>query len=387
MTSSPPEHRWTSRPLVALLLRLAILVVPLACAVVVPVLLSRLVTQPETTGRSALWWAALIAVSTATLLAVDRAARRLLPLTAMLRLGLVFPDRAPSRLRMALRSGSTRELRQRMADVSALPPDAEPAAAAARILGLAATIGAHDRFTRRHSERVRAFTDLLAVELGLLEGERDRLRWAALLHDLGKVAVAPAILNKPGSLDDDEWRLVREHPAAGGSLAAPIAPFLGPWFNAIAQHHERWNGSGYPRGLRGEHISLGARIVAVADSFEVMTSSRSYRRPMSAEAARAELVRCGGEDFDPEVVRALLSMSLGRIRLALGPLAWVVQAPLAAGGQSADAAFVPEHVLPDGAALHPAAVPHPAYGHHPAWDAGARGDDAVEVALAPDEQR
>jgi hypothetical protein len=107
---------------------------------------------------------------------------------------------------------------------------------------------------------------------------------------------------------------------------------------------------------------------------------------MSAEAARAELVRCGGEDFDPEVVRALLSMSLGRIRLALGPLAWVVQAPLAAGGQSADAALVPEHVLPDGAALHPLAAPHPAYGDHPAWGTG-RGDEALEVALAPDEQR
>ena len=386
MTSSPTEHRWVSRPLVALLLRTAILVVPLAAAVAAPVALSRLLPRPESTGREIAWWLLLVAVSTATLLAVDRAARRLLPLTALLRLGLIFPDRAPSRLRLALRSGSTRELRRRMADVQALHPEAEPSAAAARILGLAASIGAHDRFTRRHSERVRAFADLLALELGLFEGDRDRLRWAALLHDLGKLGVEPGILNKTGLLDEDEWRVIREHPATGGRLAAPLAPFLGRWYPAIGQHHERWNGSGYPHGLVGEQISYGARIVAVADAFEVMTSSRSYRRPMSAEAARTELVRCGGSDFDPDVVRALLSMSLGRIRLALGPLAWVAQAPLAAGGGSADVSLDVTPALPDGASLHAASVPHPALGPHPAWDSSDQAG-AEAMALPPEDQR
>jgi 3-hydroxyisobutyrate dehydrogenase-like beta-hydroxyacid dehydrogenase len=248
-------------------------------------------------------------------------ARRLAPLAALLELSLLFPDRAPSRFALALRAGSTRQLTQ------ALAGEREPASAARDVVRLLTSIARHDRDTRRHTERVRAYTDLLGEALRLSPAERDRLRWAALLHDLGKVTVDPRVLGKPSRLDEDEWQLVRRHPAAGAELAAGLEPFLGEWFSAIGQHHERWDGSGYPEGLAGEQIGRAARIVAVADSFEVMTTGRSYRAARDAASARAELVACSGTQFDPTVVRALLDVSLSRLERVLGPLAFLGPRP------------------------------------------------------------
>jgi putative nucleotidyltransferase with HDIG domain len=203
-----------------------------------------------------------------------------------------------------------------------------PADAAAQLVGLLAGLAAHDPRTRGHCERVRAYNDLLAEELGLPEADRDRLRWAALIHDIGKLKVSRRVLNKPSTLTDREWEESRQHPIRGAEIAAPLSDWLGPWALAIAEHHEHWDGTGYPRGLAGADISLGARIVGVADAFEVMTSPRPYRKPMSAAAAREELASCAGTHFDPHVVRALLNVSLGRLRRAMGPIAWFAQVPL-----------------------------------------------------------
>ncbi|MDQ1424928.1 MAG: hypothetical protein QOD72_2426, partial [Acidimicrobiaceae bacterium] len=179
-------------------------------------------------------------------------------------------------------------------------------------------------------ERVRAYTALIAEELKLPAEEIEKLRWAGLLHDLGKLEVPSGILNKKGALDDHEWELVKAHPAAGARIAAPLAGWLGDAFRAIAEHHERWDGAGYPQNLAGEDISLGGRIVSVADAFDVMTAARSYKRPNSPSWARAELVRCAGTQFDPVVVRAFLNVSLGRLRWTMGPLSWIAQLPLLA---------------------------------------------------------
>ena len=126
--------------------------------------------------------------------------------------------------------------------------------------------------------------------------------------------VHPDILNKDGTLSAEEWELIHRHPIDGARIAAPLRSWLGPWVDAIEHHHERWDGRGYPHGLAGTDISMAARVVAVADAFEVMTAARSYRRPVSAAAARDELVRCAGSHFDPMVVRAFLNVSLGRQR-------------------------------------------------------------------------
>jgi hypothetical protein len=129
----------------------------------------------------------------------------------------------------------------------------------------------------------------------------------------------------------------------GARIAEPLLPWLGPWGHAIEQHHERYGGGGYPHALSGAEISLSARIVSVADSFEVMTAARSYKKPMSVPAARRELAACAGEQFDPAIVRAFLSLSLGRLWWTVGPMSWTALAPILgpvqrASGQLAAAA-------------------------------------------------
>ena len=271
------------------------------------------------------WWLVLVSASAAAALAVDRLARRLLPLTAMLQMTMVFPDRAPSRFRVALRSSNVAELRRRVAAASR--GDADLTEAAGLIISLANAINDYDRRLRGHSERTRAYADVLAAELGVPEEGRDRLRWAALLHDVGKIELPLEVLNKPGPLDPEERELVKRHPLLGMRVAAPLVPWLGEWAETIEHHHEWWDGSGYPRGLRGEQIALGARIVAVADAFDVMTTGRPYQAAKSPEEARREVARMAGKQFDPAVARALMNVSLGRLRWSMGPVAWLGQIP------------------------------------------------------------
>jgi putative nucleotidyltransferase with HDIG domain len=261
-------------------------------------------------------------------LVVERAARRVLPLAVLLQLSLAFPDRAPSRFTMARTAGNVRRLEERIDRAKQTGVEDDPAKAARQILELVAALSAHDRKTRGHSERVRAYTDMLAGELDLSERDRDRLRWAALLHDIGKLRVPGRILNKAGKPDRFEWERLQAHPAAGAAIAEPLFPWLDRWATTIVQHHERFDGRGYPAGLEGEEISLGARIVSVADSFEVMTAARAYKRPMTPPAARRELARCAGSQFDPAVVRLFLDISIGRLWWTVGPASWVAVTPV-----------------------------------------------------------
>jgi putative nucleotidyltransferase with HDIG domain len=269
----------------------------------------------------------VLAVPMFVLVLTDRLARKAMPLAVLLKMTMVFPDRAPKRLAIARKAGNTRDLARRVEAAKVHGVDDEPVVAAEKILALAAALNAHDRLTRGHSERVRAFTDLIADELGLPESDRDRLRWSALLHDIGKLAVHSHILNKPGPLSDDEWAAVRNHPLEGAKLTAPLAGWLGPWANTIAEHHEKYDGTGYPYGLVGQQISYGGRIVAVADSYDTMTAVRSYKRAMTPQAARRELADCAGNHFDPKVVRAFLDVSIGRLRAVAGPLSWAGSLP------------------------------------------------------------
>lgn len=323
----PAENRWRGRPVLSAALVGVAHIVPIAAAVGASALLSRRLPAPEGVSETVLTWVALLAVSTIVLFVVGRLARRLLPLAALLKLSMLFPDRAPQRLAVARRAGSIRDLEERLAAARTAGLNDEPAQAAEKILTLVGALHAHDRRTRGHSERVRMFVDLLAEELKLPAVDRDRLRWAALLHDIGKLDIDPEVLNKPDKLDAEQWRVIHDHPAAGARLARPLQAFLGPWALAIDQHHERWDGAGYPRGLTGERMSLGARIVGVADGFEVMTGVRPYKRPMSVATAREELTRHSGTQFDPAVVRAFLNVSIGRVRWGVGPLCWIAQVP------------------------------------------------------------
>lgn len=171
---------------------------------------------------------------------------------------------------------------------------------------LIAALEAKDKYTAGHSQRVSKITVVIGEELGLSEDEIEELRWASLLHDIGKVAIDPSIQNKPGKLDAEEYIQMRNH--------VNVAPDIVKWVvsdNAveiIRHHHDRYNGTGFEQTIRGEKIPLGARIIAVADSYDAMTSDRPYRKAMSISEALAELERCNGSQFDPSVVRAFLKV-------------------------------------------------------------------------------
>lgn len=157
--------------------------------------------------------------------------------------------------------------------------------------------------THGHSERVVTFSLRLGYELGLDKDALRDLELGALLHDIGKIGVPDAVLRKPAALNDDEWYKMRLHPIHGQKILRNI-PFLEGAALVVAQHHEKWDGTGYPQGLRGEDIDIGARIFAVVDAFDAMISNRVYRRGRSYEDAVAELERCAGTQFDPEIVEA-----------------------------------------------------------------------------------
>lgn len=324
------DPRWAGRPFLAGLVRFAVLLVPTASGIAAGVALARSIPRPN--GLAVIvWLLAVLGASTLTVTVVERAARRLLPLATLLNLSLAFPDHVPSRFKLARQAGNVRVLQQRVQEAREHGLDPDPARAAETILSLVAALSAHDRKTRGHSERVRAFTDMLAEEFDLSPVDRDRLRWAALLHDVGKLEVPSATLNKPGKPDEAEWESLKRHPFEGERIAAPLIPWLGEWAAAIGMHHERWDGGGYPRGLSGEQIGLAARLVSVADSFEVMTAARSYKRPMTPNAARRELQRCAGKQFDPQVVRAFFGISVRRLWWTVGPTSWVAQIPFILG--------------------------------------------------------
>lgn len=336
------ERRWRPRPLLSFALRAVSVLVPAAVGAASAYAFVSALPIPR--GLAVVPWAlGLVATSTVATAIAELVGKRFLPLAVLFRLSLVFPDRAPSRFAMARGAGNIRQLERRIRDARERGVDPEPVRAASEILALVAALSAHDRKTRGHSERVRAFTDLLAGELRLPEVDRDRLRWAALLHDIGKIHVPARILNKAGRPDAREWERLQAHPAMGARIAEPLMTWLGPWGRAIEQHHERFGGGGYPHALAGDEISLAARIVSVADSFEVMTAARSYKKPMSVPAARRELAACAGEQFDPTIVRAFLNVSLGRLWWRVGPMSWSALVPILgpvqrAGSQLAAAA-------------------------------------------------
>src|ERR687893_376210 len=170
---------------------------------------------------------------------------------------------------------------------------------------LTAALEARDSETHGHSERVVNFSLRLGREMGLDKEQLRSLEFGSLLHDIGKIGVPDAILRKPAALTEAEWMKMREHPLHGQKILRGIE-FLEGASRVVAQHHEKWDGSGYPLGLRGEEIDLNARIFAVADAFDAITSDRVYRAGKPYEAAAAELERHAGRQFDPEVVAAFL---------------------------------------------------------------------------------
>lgn len=177
----------------------------------------------------------------------------------------------------------------------------------ATVHALSAALDSRDSETEGHALRVVAYTARLSRQLGLDQKAGDSLLRGALLHDVGKIGVPDAILNKKGPLDDAEWDEMRRHPQIGHRMLREI-PFLADALPVVLHHHERYDGTGYPAGLKGEEIPLGARIFSIIDTFDAITSDRPYRRARSVKEAQQEIRRGAGVQFDPRLVEAFLAV-------------------------------------------------------------------------------
>jgi diguanylate cyclase (GGDEF)-like protein/putative nucleotidyltransferase with HDIG domain len=185
------------------------------------------------------------------------------------------------------------------------------------IYALAATIEARDQYTYGHSRKVSTYAVALAEAVVLPPEKVAVISTAALLHDIGKIGITDEVLNKVGKLEADEWEFIRGHPKLSATIVGHVFSLVS-CLPAILHHHERWDGTGYPSGLKGEAIPTEARILAVADAFDAMTSLRPYRGALSYKEAVGELKRCSGAQFDPKLVEAFLPIALSTAPEELG---------------------------------------------------------------------
>ena len=169
-------------------------------------------------------------------------------------------------------------------------------------------VEADDAYTGSHSRGVVELSLAVAEQLGLDSRQRRNVEFAALLHDVGKIAVPKEIINKPGGLDEEEWKIMRRHTIEGERMLQRVGGVLAEVGKIVRASHEDYDGSGYPDGLVGEEIPIEARIVTCCDAFSAMTTTRSYRKAMPLEKAIAELRACAGTQFDPDVARVLVSL-------------------------------------------------------------------------------
>jgi putative nucleotidyltransferase with HDIG domain len=180
------------------------------------------------------------------------------------------------------------------------------------LFGLAEAIEAKDPYTKGHCGRVAAYSLILAREAGYPAEGLETLEFGAFLHDIGKIGIKDAVLLKPGPLDDAEWIHMREHPVKGYEIASKIE-MLKPIMSAVRNHHERWDGSGYPDKMKSDDIPLAARIVAIADAFDAMATDRPYKQALSLEECESILRKTAGKMYDPDLIEVFVSRHLGAL--------------------------------------------------------------------------
>ena len=314
-------NEWSPRPVLAGATRMAIFIFPYTVGFIFAVVVSRVFPPSRLDLHPVTWFLGVAAISALLMIPADRMVRGLVPMTGLLTVALGFPDAASSRFKAAMRSATTAQIQRR---VDAALVSGKVRANLDRnqyLLDLVSLLTRHDRLTRGHSERVRAYSTLMAEELRLSKAEQQKLYWAALLHDIGKLDVPAEVLNTGSRPSKDEWATLKAHPDGAERYLVPLQGWLGDWGKAATEHHLRWDGKGYPTDTGGTDISLAGRIVAIADAYDVMTSARTYKKSMSAADARVELSRCAGGQFDPHLVRAFLNIGLARVSVAAGVLA------------------------------------------------------------------
>jgi putative nucleotidyltransferase with HDIG domain len=199
---------------------------------------------------------------------------------------------------------------------------------------LSDVLDADDEYTGFHSRSVVSLSIAVADQLGLSSAERRNVEFGALLHDVGKIAVPKEIINKPGKLTEEEWLIVKTHTIEGQRMLDQVGGLLSEVGRIVRSSHEKWDGSGYPDGLAGEEIPVGAAIVSCCDAFNAMTTDRPYRAAVSLEEALAEVRSCAGSQFSPAVADALVRV--------------LAEDPVAAGGRGPLCADIPALALPAG---------------------------------------
>jgi len=169
------------------------------------------------------------------------------------------------------------------------------------------TIDAKDKYTRGHSNRVAQYSKMIAQRMGKTEEEQEQIYMTAILHDIGKIGIPDSIINKPGKLTDEEYKIIKQHATIGSEILSGITT-IKEIYKGARWHHERFDGSGYPDGLKGYDIPEEARIIGVADAYDAMTSNRSYRNLLPQDVVRNEILKGKGVQFDPEIADIMISI-------------------------------------------------------------------------------
>ena len=335
-TPKPPKKgRTGSRP-ASIAIHLIIFIVPAVVGFVLAVSILRTASPFLSIPEWLLWIVIAIVVSLAASLFLGDFLRDFIRGTALFRKANRFDTEVGKLFGTALRSGSPKNARKnaiKMGHDPALIDD---------VLALLNQMARHDRLTRGHIERVRAYASLIGTEIGLSQDELEKLNWSALMHDIGKLDVPNWLLSSPEKPTDEEWEVLKRHPEAARHRLRKLERSLGPSVTEGAiYHHERWDGNGYPAGLSEGDIPLFGRITAIADAFDVMTNARSYKKPMPIAEAREELMAGAGAQFDPDIVAAFLRIGDEELRdirgwsAAIGGLAVVGTRVTAFGTQAA----------------------------------------------------
>lgn len=285
----------------ALILRSALVMIPAAAGFAIAYSILTLMGPYQTTFEHIVWFVIAVIVSWVTSIFLADVSRAMASKTAIYRRANNFHTEVEELFGSSMREGNTKAVKkvaiQRGHDAEFID----------QVLLLLGQLGRHERLTRGHSERVRAYASLIGKEIGLSDSEMESLNWTALLHDIGKLDVPAWLLTTQEQPTPDEWDVLKRHPEAAKARLRRLEPTLGDSiYEGALYHHERWDGSGYPHRLSAGEIPLYGRITAIADAFDVMTHARSYKPALPISFAREELMSGAGTHFDPDLIAAFV---------------------------------------------------------------------------------